>query len=131
MVLIIALERRRSRAGKNPMIVLAFEQARRHGRARADGLRIEHPLLHPIGLQAAASLEEIRCGGDAVVRGISGGMALEARRSRAAKEAAGHFGFLGSKNGNFFRNVRERLARKGLEEADEFAEFVFGKRERG
>ena len=58
-------------------------------------------------------------------------MALEARRSRAAKEAAGHFGFLGSKNGNFFRNVRERLARKGLEEANEFAEFVFGKRERG
>src|SRR5689334_2651709 len=73
VVLIVALEGRRGRAGKHPGIVLPFEKAGWHGGAWTNRLRIEDPLRHPVGLKAATSLEEIRGGGDAVVRGIAGG----------------------------------------------------------
>src|SRR5215472_16530136 len=56
VVLIIALERRWSRTRKDPMIVLPPEKAGWHRGAWADRLRIQHPLLHPIGLQASAGL---------------------------------------------------------------------------
>src|SRR5438876_6898294 len=57
-------------------------------------------------------------------------MTLEARRGSAAKETARHFGFLGGEHGDFFGDVRERLARKRLKEPHQFAKLVFGERER-
>src|SRR5260370_29399954 len=70
LILVVAVERRRRRTGKHPVAVLALEETGRHGCARADGLRVEHPALHPIGLQAAAGLEEVRSGGEAIVSRI-------------------------------------------------------------
>jgi len=81
------------------MIVLPLKQAGRHGRAGADGLRVNHPALHPIGFQAAAGLQEIGSGGDAIMSGIAGGVALEAGRGGAAEETARHLGFLALSTG--------------------------------
>src|SRR6266852_3455003 len=131
LILIIALERSGRRAGKNPVAVFSFEEAGRHGSARGDGLRVNDPALHPIGLQAAASLQEIRCGGEAIVGWIASGVTLQARGCGAAEEAARHLGFFRAENGNLFRNVREGLARKSLEKAHQFAKFVFGDIVRG
>ena len=65
------------------------------------------------------------------MRRVASGVALQAWRGGTAEKAPRHFRFLGGEHGNFFRNVRERLARKRLEEAHEFAELVFRERERG
>src|SRR5438445_2234288 len=130
VILIIALERSGRRSGENPVAVIALEEARRHGGARSDGLRVEHPTFHPIGLQAAADLEEIGSSGEAIVSRIARSVALQARSGGAAEEAARHFGFLGGQDGNLFRNIRERLARESLEESNQFSKLVFGKRER-
>src|SRR5439155_10803093 len=67
VILIIALERSGRRSGENPVAVIALEESRRHGRAWSDGLRVEHPAFHPIGLQAAPSLEEVWSGGETIV----------------------------------------------------------------
>src|SRR5207244_514626 len=131
VILIIALERSGRRSGENPVAVIALEEARRHGGARSDGLRVEHPTFHPIGLQAAAGLEEIRSGGETIVSRIAGSVALQARSGSATEKAARHFCFLGGQDGNLFRNVREGLARESLEEANQFSKLVFGKRESG
>src|SRR5215472_14378712 len=96
VVFVIALKRRRRRSGKDPMIVLALEEAGRHGSARANSLRIDHPAFHPVGLEPAAGLKEVWRRRDAVVPGIAGGVALQARRGGAAEEAARHFSFFGS-----------------------------------
>src|SRR5438552_359462 len=130
VILIIALERSGRRSGENPVAVIALEEARRHGRARSDGLRVEHPTFHPIGLQATAGLEEVGSSREASVGRISGGVALQARSGCAAEEAARHFGFLGGQDGNLFRNVREGLARKSLEESNQLSKLVFGERKR-
>src|SRR5690348_17588313 len=58
-------------------------------------------------------------------------MTLQTWRCGTAEETARHFGFLRGKQRRLLWNVRERLARKRLEEADQFAEFVLGERERG
>src|SRR5437016_13749336 len=57
-------------------------------------------------------------------------MTLEARRGSAAKETARHFGFLGGEHGDFFGDVRERLARKRLKEPHQFAKLVLVLRKR-
>src|ERR1700687_1066877 len=49
LILIIPPERRRSRAGEDPVIVFPLEQSGRHGSTRADGLRVNDPAFHPIG----------------------------------------------------------------------------------
>src|SRR6266446_2324502 len=129
LVLIVTLEQRRRRAGEHPMIVFPLEKAGWHGRARADGLRVDDPALHPIRFQAPSGLQEVRRRCRAIVSGIAGGVALQTRRRRTAEQAARHLGFLCGEHRDFFRYVGERLPRKGLEEADELAQFVFGKRE--
>src|SRR5690242_8555261 len=78
MVFIVALERGRCRSGKDPVPILALEESGWHRSARADGLRIDHPLLHPIGLQAPARLQKIGRGSSPIMRGIAGGMTLQA-----------------------------------------------------
>src|SRR5438093_3876650 len=130
MVLIIALERSGRRSGENPVTVIALEEARRHGGAWSDGLRVEHPPFHPIGLQAAAGLEEVGSSREAIVGRISGGVALQARSGSAAEKAARHFGLFRGEDGNLFRNVREGLARESLEESNQFSKLVFGERKR-
>src|SRR5437773_3643863 len=107
VILIIALERSGRRSGENPVAIVTLEEARRHGGARSDGLRVEHPTFHPIGLQAAAGLEEIGSGGEAIVSRLAGGVAFQARRGGAAEEAARQSGFFRGEDGNLFRNIRE------------------------
>src|SRR5271155_921963 len=127
VILVVALERSRRRARENPVIIFALEQAGRHGRARADRLRVDNPALDPVGFQAASGLQEVGRSRGAVVRWIAGGVALQARRGGAAEEAARQGGFLGCQNWRLFRNVWERLARESLEEAHQLAQLVFRK----
>src|SRR5205807_9857815 len=122
MVLIIALERSGRRSGENPVTVIALEEARRHGGAWSDGLRVEHPTFHPIGLQATAGLEEVGSSREAIVGRISGGVALQARSGCGAREAARHFRFLAGQDGNRRRDVREGRARKSPEGSDQPSE---------
>src|SRR5437899_6879397 len=112
LILVIAFERWRSRTGEDPVAVFAFEQTRRHGSARADGLRVDDPAFHPVGLQAAAGLQEIWGGGEAIVSWVAGGVTFQAGRGGTAEETARHFGFLGGEDGNLLRDVREGLARQ-------------------
>src|SRR5258706_9149751 len=129
LILVVAAERSGRRTGENPVAVFALEETGWHGGARTDSLRVDDPAFYPVRLQAATGLEEIGGGGEAIVRGVAGGVAFQAGRGRAAEEAARHFGFLGRQDGNLFWNVGERLASEGLEKAHQLAELVFGKRE--
>ena len=131
VILIVTLERGRRGTGEDPAIVLALEKTGRHRRAGADGLRVDDPALDPIGFQATLGLQEVGRGGGAIVSGIAGGVALQARRGRAAEKTARHVGFLGGEHRRLFRNVRKRLARERLEETHELAQFIFRERERG
>src|SRR6185312_14066355 len=88
VVFVISLERRWRRTGEDPVIVLPPEQSRGHGRAWTDGLRIQDPALGPVWLQAFFRQQEVGCGGDPVMLRIAGGMAFQARRGRARKQAA-------------------------------------------
>src|SRR5437016_1005666 len=130
VILIIALERSGRRSGENPVAVIALEESRRHGRAWSDGLRVEHPAFHPIGLQAAPSLEEVWSGGETIVSRVARSVALQAGSGSATEKAASHFCFLGGQDGNLFRNVREGLARESLEESNQLSKLVFGERKR-
>src|SRR2546421_1329217 len=125
VILIIALERSGRRSGENPVAVIALEEARRHGRARSNGLRVEHPTFHPIGLQAAAGLEEIGSGGETIVSRITRSVALQARSGGAAEEAARHFGFLCGQDGNLFRNVPGGVAGERLGGSKPIFKLVF------
>src|SRR6267143_163290 len=131
LILVVAMERSGRRAGKNPVAAFALEEAGWHGGARADSLGVDDPTFHPVGLQAAAGLEEIGSGGEAIVSRVAGGVTFQAGRGGAAEEAARHFGFLGGQDGNLFWNVVERLPRQGLEDTHQFAQLVFGEREGG
>src|SRR3972149_2269092 len=57
----------RVRAGENPAVALAAEQAGGHGGARSEAGRVEHPALRPARLQALLGQEEVGSGGAAVV----------------------------------------------------------------
>src|SRR5438309_4263081 len=93
MVLVVSLKRRWSRTGEDPLAVYLFKKAGRHGGAWADGLRINDPSFHPIGLQTFLGQQEVgRCSG-AIVSRIAGGVALEAGRGRAAEKTPRHLGF--------------------------------------
>src|SRR2546427_8004607 len=131
LILVIAFERWRSRTGENPVAVFALEETGWHGGARTDGLRVDDPAFHPVWLQAAAGLEEVRSGGEAIVSRVAGGVTFQAGRGGASEEGARHFGFLGGKDGNLLRDVRVGLARQSLEETHQFAEVGFGGRECG
>src|SRR5438093_10019373 len=100
VILIIALERSGRRSGENPVAVIALEESRRHGRAWSDGLRVEHPAFHPIGLQAAPSLEEVWSGGETIVSRVARSVALQAGSGSATEKAASHFCFLGGQDAN-------------------------------
>ena len=76
VVLIVALERRRCRARKYPMVVLPLEEPGGHRGTRADGLRIKNPAFDPIRLQTLLCEQEVGRGGDLVVLRIAGGVTL-------------------------------------------------------
>src|SRR2546430_15056176 len=110
VILIIALERSGRRSGENPVAVIALEEARRHGRARSNGLRVEHPTFHPIGLQEAAGLEEIGSGGETIVSRITRSVALQARSGGGAAEGGRLFCLLGGVGGARLREGRVGVA---------------------
>src|SRR4029077_6877280 len=80
MILFVSLERRGSRAGEYPPAVFVSEQPGGHGGARADGLRVDNPTLHPIGLQASLGLQEVRRSCGSIMSGITRGVTFQAGR---------------------------------------------------
>src|SRR2546427_737977 len=88
LILVIAFERWRSRTGEDPVAVFAFEQTRRHGSARADGLRVDDPAFHPVRLQAAAGLKEVRGVGKGSGGRAAGAVTFRPGRDGAAQEPA-------------------------------------------
>src|SRR3954462_3669813 len=130
MVSIVPVESRGCRSGKNPLAVLLTEQTGRHGGPGADGLRIGNPALNPIRLEPFFRQQEIWGGGNLVVRGIAGSVALQTGRSRAGEQTSSHVALLGRQGRHLLWNVGQRLLRHRLEKAYEFSKFVVGERER-
>src|SRR5580692_2944958 len=130
LILVVALERRRSRPRENPVIIFAPKKPRRHGRTWTDRLGIDNPPFYPIRLQTALGLEEIRRRSRAIMRGIASGVAFQTRSGRTTEEAARHLRFFGCEHRRMIWNVGEGLPRERLEEPYEFAQLILGKRER-
>ncbi len=67
LILLVALERRWSGPGKNPLIVLPAEQPRGHRCAGTDRLRIKHPTFRPIRFQPFLGQQEVGRSGNLVM----------------------------------------------------------------
>src|SRR5947209_14808733 len=86
VVLCVALDTRRQRPAKDPVVPFLAEEARGHGCAGDNAGRIEDPAERPGRLQPLARKQEVRRRGVFVVRRVASGVALQAWCRRAGEE---------------------------------------------